>query len=124
MKKITGMSFASDLTIQVTTEDVGKMSITAKDFRVSVDGNNVTGFTVSKSSNTEFNIIMPTKIPPSSTVTVSGTGNLMGTVSASQNSQAKITEGIVTGLRTINITVTNPANTAFSKENFKLQIAG
>lgn len=123
-KRITGMSFVTDLTLQVATEDVGKIAITANDFKVSVDGTPVASFTVSKSNNTEFNIILPSKVAPSAVVTVTGTGSLGGTVSASLNSQASITDAIVTGLRTISVNVANPTGKAFSKENFKLQIAG
>ena len=123
-RRITGLSFLSSLTLLVTTEDVGRLAVNSSDFIVTVDGVGVADFSVSKANNTEFNIIVRTEIPVSALVTVTGISNLAGEVSSTQNSQARITEAFVTSLRTINVAVTNPANTAFAKENFKLQIAG
>jgi hypothetical protein len=110
--------------LQVNTEDVGRLVITANDFRVSVDGSPAEGFTISRASGTEFNIIVPAQISAEASVTVTGVNNLTGDITASQASQARITDAIVTGLRTINVTVVNPGGTMLSKDNFRLQIAG
>ncbi|MCL2815945.1 MAG: S-layer homology domain-containing protein, partial [Oscillospiraceae bacterium] len=122
-KRIISLSFETPFTLKVTTEDVGKLSIAKNDFRVDVDGSLSNDFTVSKSNAKEFNIIFSAQIPPSALVTVSGTGNLTGSASISQNSQALLKDAVATGLRTINVTVTNPENTPLSKDNFRLLIA-
>ena len=124
VKKITGLSFLSEFTLQVSTENVGSAQINSNDFTIEIDGAPAGSFSVSKAGNTEFNIVLSSRLSPSSTVTVTGKRNLTGSVFASQSSQSKIAEAIASGSKTINVTVVNYESTVFSKENFKLQIAG
>ena len=123
-KRIISISFETPFTMIVTTEDVGKTIIERNDFRIDVDGASTDDFTVSKSSPTQFNIIFSSEVSASSQVTVSGTGNLTGSANLSRDSQAAIVDAVATNLRTVNVTVTSPANKALSKDSFKLQIGG
>ena len=123
-KKITSVSFLTPFTLTVETEDVGKISITKSDFRVLINGTPDNNFSVSKVNSTEFNIILTSELSSSAEIKISGVNNLSGSATLSQNSQAMIKEAFVTGLRTISITITNPENKAFSKDNFRLRIAG